>query len=274
MKEIKQLLDDITVTIYPAQSDTPKYILYLHGGGLIYGSKGDIPNRLKDLFLAHGYTLLALDYLLAPNTSVTEIIAKLNESFDALKKTIIHEHPFGICGRSAGSYLMFHLTKYLCVDLGGRRIIKKNFYGYADFEFLKKQTTPTTHTLTEEMLIDIDQQTPTADDPLMGRALLYYYGRQQGILADYYRLPKSLDWSDYAISETELAVFPPCYSTASTSDQEVPFASSKRISKQIPNSRFKPVYDLEHDFLKQTNEPQVQTVLKELSDWLSTKESL
>jgi len=45
MKETKQLLDDITVTIYPAQSDTPKYILYLHGGGLIYGSKGDLPIR-------------------------------------------------------------------------------------------------------------------------------------------------------------------------------------------------------------------------------------
>jgi len=169
---------------------------------------------------------------------------------------------------------MFHLTKYLRMDKEIAPNFLINFYGYTDFEFLKKQTTPTTHTLTEEILIGIDQQTPTADDPLMARALLYHYGRQQGILAAYYRLPNSLDWSDHAIGEKELAAFPPCYSTASTSDQEVPFASSKRISKQIPNSRFKPVYDLEHDFLKQTNEPQVQTVLKELSDWLSTKESL
>ncbi|MBO0460266.1 alpha/beta hydrolase [Enterococcus sp. DIV1298c] len=273
MKETKQLLDDITVTIEHAQSNTPKYILYLHGGGLIYGSKNDLPHALKNRFLDQGYTILSLDYLLAPNTSVAEIIETLNKSFSVLGKMIIQEQPFGICGRSAGSYLMFHLTKHLGRNKEITPNFLINFYGYTDFEFLKKAPSPTERTLTAEVLTGIDQETPLADDPLMTRALLYHYGQQQGILADYYGLPKSQDWSNYAIREEELADFPPCFSTASTTDQEVPFASSKRLSKQIPDSRFKPVYDLEHDFLKQTSEPQVQTVLKELSDWLSAKES-
>ena len=35
---------------------------------MIYGTKSDLPEELKELFTSNGYTVLALDYLLAPNT--------------------------------------------------------------------------------------------------------------------------------------------------------------------------------------------------------------
>ncbi|EOI6018919.1 alpha/beta hydrolase [Enterococcus hirae] len=266
MKETKQLANGLSVTIYPAAQETPKYIFYFHGGGLIYGSKNDLPESLKELFVSKGYTILALDYLLAPNSSLEEIIGTLIESFNLLKDTLIQNQPFGFCGRSAGSYLMFQLAKYLTQKQQAPKFLI-NFYGYTDFNYLQKQSPLITHQITETEISTIDQHTKVADDPLFTRVLLYHYGNQHGCLPEYYGL-LGKEEEKFTIQPADLIHFPPCFSTASTTDKEIPFSYSKKISKQIPNSTFYPVYDLEHDFLKQTKEPQVQEVLTKLADWL------
>lgn len=111
MKNNQTLANGATVTIYPTTTESTNYVVYLHGGGMIYGTKSDLPEELKELFTSNGYTVLALDYLLAPNTKIDHILGALTETFQLLNEEIIQNQPFGLCGRSAGGYLMLQLTK-------------------------------------------------------------------------------------------------------------------------------------------------------------------
>ena len=74
--------------------------------------------------------------------------------------------------------------------------------------------------------------------------------------------------TDYALPAEELQLFPPVFSTASSTDEEVPFRYSKAL-KKIPDSKFIAVYDLPHDFLKETDDDQVQMVFSRLNTWLN-----
>jgi acetyl esterase/lipase len=252
---------------YAATGSATKYVLYLHGGGLIYGSKKDLPDALKQVFLTHGYTVLALDYLSAPNASVKEIVASLIETFHLLKKEVIYDHPFALCGRSAGGYLMLQLTKALIAEEIKPHFLV-NFYGYTDLDFIKTQKSHLTQAISANEIQNIDQTSIIWDDPYLSRFLLYQYGVQKSLLPIYYGLPTTEDWTSYGITNEELINFPPCFSTTSSSDEEVPFRYSKKIGRTIPDSTFKPVYYLEHDFLKQTREPAVKQLLTQLSAWL------
>ena len=94
MKKTITLANGAAVDSYSTDNDQ-KVLLYFHGGGLIYGSKNDLPSELKKRFLAKGYTVLAVDYLLAPNSTLPEIVAALEESFYLLKESVIGDRPFG-----------------------------------------------------------------------------------------------------------------------------------------------------------------------------------
>ena len=49
--ETLQVSQDISYTLYSKNDDYKAVVFYLHGGGLIYGSKSDIPRELVNIFL-------------------------------------------------------------------------------------------------------------------------------------------------------------------------------------------------------------------------------
>lgn len=89
LKNNQTLANGARVTIYPTTTEPTNYVVYLHGGGMIYGTKSDLPEELKELFTSNGYTVLALDYLLAPNTKIDHILGTLTETFQLLNEEII-----------------------------------------------------------------------------------------------------------------------------------------------------------------------------------------
>lgn len=273
MKKTKILANGAAVDIYSTDTSHPKYMIYLHGGGLIYGSKSDLPENLTQVFLKHGYTVLALDYLLAPNSQLADIIASLAETFQLLKDELIQQQPFSLCGRSAGGYLMVQLTKHLVSQqLSPTCLI--NFYGYTDLTFITQQRPLQLKQITTSAITAIDQKTPLWDDPFLSRYLLYHYACQHQLLAKFYGLSETSDWTAYSVTAEELRSFPPCFSTASSSDEEVPFRYSKFIGRFIPESTFSPVYYLQHDFLKQPQETQVVELFQKLDQWLTTQNTV
>lgn len=263
LKKTITLANGAQVDIYPADPER-KVVLYLHGGGLIYGSKNDLPSGLKDTFLAKGYTVLAVDYLLAPNSSLPEIITTLEETFYLLEDSLIGNRRFGFCGRSAGGYLMLLLTKKLLAKQLSPDFLV-NFYGYTDLSLIQKERKLLPLTIQQEQVAEIDLQEPVWDDPLLSRFLLYHYAVQQNLLEDFYGI-NSLE--EFTISDSDLQQFPRTFSSSSTSDKEVPFSYSKKIGRTIPDSCFKPVYYLDHDFLKEIDKPEVQKILQALQDWI------
>lgn len=268
--DIITLSNGSSAAIYHADSTAPtKFVLYFHGGGFVYGSKSDLPEALKHTFLDAGYTVLAVDYLLAPNAPLSKIVNNAYQSLCELTEQLIKDAPYGLCGRSAGGYLMFLLTKQLLLERKQLPDFLVNFYGYTDLAFLKDERSIFDKKITAAQIATVDLEAPVWDDPHMTRFLLYIYAVQNNLLPDYYGMDATKD-PELRITDQQLASFPKLFSSASTMDHEVPFRYSKAAAKKNPNGRFVPLYDLDHDFLKSTEEPQVANMLKKLSEWLST----
>ena len=142
-----------------------------------------------------------------------------------------------------------------------------NFYGYTDLAFIEASRQTTQPPLSESLLPKIELTEKVWDDPQFQRYLFYIYALQQQKLTEVYGI-SSNQLTDYALPAEELQLFPPVFSTASSTDEEVPFRYSKAL-KKIPDSKFIAVYDLPHDFLKETDDDQVQMVFSRLNTWLN-----
>lgn len=270
MKEDFLLSTGASVSFYPAKTSAPKgFLLYFHGGGFVYGSRHDIPKTLLNLFFEQNYALLAVDYLLSPNSSLAEIIDTTWSNFLELKASFIKNHPYLLCGRSAGGDLMLTLTKKIIDENLPLPESLINFYGYTDLNFINENRETEQPPLSQVQLPPIELTKKVWDDPHFNRYLYYIYAIQQRQLPKVYDI-QSKDLADFALTAEELQYFPPIFSTASTTDKEVPFRYSKAL-KKVPNSKFVAVYDLPHDFLKSTEDPQVQKVLSQLRSWLGNQ---
>ncbi len=101
----------IDMTLYSSDDykDKPT-ILYLHGGGLLYGHRDDLLQVYIELILNKGYNLLSLDYPLAPEANLKEILRSVYETVEALINSMfdtmgLTNNNYLIFGRSAGAYL-------------------------------------------------------------------------------------------------------------------------------------------------------------------------
>lgn len=268
MSTEERLTNGSTISIFsPQNAASTKYVLYFHGGGLIYGSRNDLPIALRKLFLNQGYTVITLDYLLAPNSPLVDISAALYETFKEINNRYIKHSPFIFCGRSAGGYLMLLLTKKIMTTQEQLPEKLINFYGYFNLDFIENQKDNGHPAIPEEAIHNLPITEPIWDDPQLQRSLLYIYGIQHKKLYEYYGVEKE-DQTNFSLTENEISALPPIFSTASTSDQEVPFKYSKQLAKKNKAGVFTPVYFLEHDFLNHTEDEQTQDVLKKLDDWL------
>ena len=106
-------------------------VMFIHGGGLIYGSRKDINPKQLELYLNAGYVIVSIDYRLAPEAKLPAIITDLQDAFGW-----IYDHGTELCsadaqrmavvGHSAGGYLT--LMAGFCVR--PRALV--SFYGYGD----------------------------------------------------------------------------------------------------------------------------------------------
>jgi acetyl esterase/lipase len=108
-------------------------VLWLHGGALIFGSRGDIHPAQRDLYLNAGYAVVAVDYRLAPETHLSEIVRDVRDSLDWLrgdgaKRFRVDPERLAVVGHSAGGYLALMAG---CVARPSPRALVA-FYGYGD----------------------------------------------------------------------------------------------------------------------------------------------
>ena len=85
-------------------------IVWLHGGALIIGSRAGVPKQLRELAEKQHFVLVSLDYRLAPEAQLPEIIEDLRDGLAWIRTSgpeLFHADPsrMVVAGASAGGYL-------------------------------------------------------------------------------------------------------------------------------------------------------------------------
>ena len=78
---IKGRFCEKSATIYKNPDATSRAcILYFHGGGLLYGSRCDLPEAHLEQFTSEGFPVITFDYPLAPACDVKAILQDVTDS--------------------------------------------------------------------------------------------------------------------------------------------------------------------------------------------------
>jgi acetyl esterase/lipase len=85
-------------------------VVWIHGGALINGHRESVPKWLLDGSLANGWNVVSIDYRLAPETQLPEIVADLEDAFRWVREKgpeLFHADPARVAavGGSAGGYM-------------------------------------------------------------------------------------------------------------------------------------------------------------------------
>lgn len=227
-------------------------VVWMHGGGLIFGSRCWSPRAaLLRALLERDFVVVSIDYRLAPETKLPEIFSDVQAAWQWVQ----HEGParFGIdrtrvalAGASAGGYLAL---------LGGLRLAPRpralvSFWGYGDI-LASWETEPSAHyrqqtLMTREQALDA-LAAPPLRDPAEGidRSIFYLYCRQQGCWVE-----EVTGQRPTARAELEPwcpllhidASFPPTLLVHGTDDTDVPHDASVQLAARLA------VAGVDHEF--------------------------
>lgn len=253
------------VTRYADDQIVPKAsLIYLHGGGLLAGSRLDLPELHKQFFTQAGIQILALDYPLAPHAQIDEILRSLLQSIKLLKNTPhFTELPYFLWGRSAGAYLALLAASKLPQqqELPLPKGVL-SFYGYG---FLTEDwfDSPSPY---YAKLPQVDENTLNllSQQPLLSAEnqhfALYIYARQTGKWKSLiYQGRDKFFYLDYSLRAAELNL--PLFFAHSTGDMDVPFAEFNALCQKYPAQRFVAAVEA-HDFDRDEQSPLTQDLLQ------------
>ncbi len=199
---------EIKADIYQPTTDgkPTAAIVHIHGGALINGSRQNFRLEHVARYVAVGYTVISIDYRLAPESKLPEIIEDLQDAFRWIYEVGpalfgIDPQRVGVVGHSAGGYLA--LMAGCTVQPAPTAIVA--FYGYGDIVgdwYSKPDPFYCRLPLISEAEAGLFTNGPicTAPYPGRGRQHFYLYCRQQGIW------PQAVSGHD---PETEPAFFVP-----------------------------------------------------------------
>src|ERR1700736_1736422 len=124
----------IQADVYRAPGDSVHpAILWIHGGALIMGNREGLRFEQLEKYLKAGYTVVSIDYRLAPETKLDAIIEDVQDAYRWLREKGpglfgIEPGRVAVIGHSAGGYL----TLMAGFRLHPRPKALVAFYGYGD----------------------------------------------------------------------------------------------------------------------------------------------
>lgn len=247
------------------QSKKEKPIIYLHGGGFVYGEARDLPQPYIDLFLDTGHDFIAIEYPLAPEVKLKEIIEKIIAGIEWYLENNSDASHYILFGRSAGAYLALQAT----IQLTQKPASLFLFYGYHTI-LEASFNAPNRHYLqyakiNASTIEKLKQPKPIFTGDKETRFAFYIYYRQTGSwiseVLHHHEKPAT-----YSLSNEQLKQLPPAFIAASSQDPDVPFRISKKMATFIPNSHLEMIESKEHDF-DRTQINQAIPLYKKMITW-------
>jgi len=220
-------------------------VVWIHGGALVAGNRSQIRIRpeVLDRYLAAGFVVVSLDYRLAPETKLPEILTDVADGFAWVRREgpgLFGADPTRVAaaGHSAGGYLA--LMTALCVDPPPVAIA--SVYGYGDIAgpwysrpdpFYCRQP-PVTEA---EAVAAIESRELSGAPFTEARGKLYLYYRQHGLWPreitgrDPHTDPAAFD--PWCPDRNVTAAFPPTFLTHGTADTDVPHHLSATMADRL-----------------------------------------
>lgn len=217
-------------------------IVFIHGGALIGGRRND-PLIIIETLANAGYAVVSIDYRLAPETKLKNIIEDIYDAISWVRETgpalfNIDPNRIGIVGNSAGGYLT--LMSGFIIDPPPKALV--SFYGYGEIDgpwYCKPDPFYCQQPLVIEsaaraavgirMISEISQPN--------NRKLFYLYCRQQG------SWPKEVTGYDPEIEPNAFDPFcpirnitiqyPPTLLLHGDEDTDVPYEQSLAMAKKL-----------------------------------------
>jgi len=124
---------ELQADVYESGAGSRPVVVWIHGGALIMGSRMDIEPRRRDMYLDAGFTVVSIDYRLAPETKLPAIVEDVQAACRWVRKKgqgLFGADPerLAVVGHSAGGYLT--LMAGVAVEPKPRVLV--SFYGYGD----------------------------------------------------------------------------------------------------------------------------------------------
>ena len=234
-------------------------VVWIHGGALINGHRAGISGRVKQWALNSGYTLVSIDYRLAPETQLPEIIHDVEDAFAWIRRDgpkLFHADPerLAVTGGSAGGYLTL---------MSGFRVEPKPnvlvaFWGYGDLVgdwYSKPSPHPRHHStkLTREDALAQVSGPPISDsrERQGNGGAFYQHCRQHG------SWPKAVSgWDPHAEPEKFYPFmpvkhvdgnYPPTVLVHGTTDTDVPYEQSVMMQQEFEK------HNIRHELLSIPN---------------------
>ena len=236
---------EILVDVHRPEGDHLHPVLvWIHGGALIMGHRAGIHPQVRAVAEDHGYALVSIDYRLAPETKLPELIGDVEAAFQWLvskgaKRFHLDRDRIVVSGGSAGGYLS--LVTGFRIRPRPKAIVA--LYGYGDLTG-DWYATPSPHPRHNPRKISAAEVARQTDGTVVSDArrrrgngsIIYLYYRQNGIW------PREVSGFEDATAE-KMAPFepvrnvtpdyPPTLLIHGTKDTDVPFAQSATMSKQL-----------------------------------------
>ncbi|GHH98614.1 alpha/beta hydrolase [Neobacillus kokaensis] len=273
----------IKADFYETNHEQAPVILYIHGGGLVWGTREEIQEEMINLYTNNGFALFSIDYRLAPETKLPDILEDVKDAIDWLtvegpKHFSINPKKIAVVGSSAGGFLALSTGTFKNKP---QAIV--SFYGYGDLlgswaqtpskYYLEKDLVP------KELAKSLISNQPITEASVEQRFLLYVYARQHGAWIE------EITGVNPIINQEELRRFcpihnvtkdyPPTLLLHGTKDTDVPYVQSvfmrAAILKESVEAKLITIPNGEHVFDKDFDNPVVHNALQQVIDFLHTQ---
>jgi acetyl esterase/lipase len=242
----------IELDVHRDDSTEPRPVLvWIHGGALIMGNRSGVPRDLLDLCRSGGFALVSIDYRLAPQAKLPEIIEDVQDAFRWIRgkgPELAHLDPkkLVVAGGSAGGYLT--LMTGICVEPRPTALVAYWGYGDVDGEWYTK---PSAFYRQSKPIYDRDETLKAlAPDVVTGpadkaqgeaRSRYYLYLRQNGLwtreVTGFEPEKDKAKLDRYCPVRNVTASYPPVLLVHGTEDTDVPYDLSAAMAKELEKQK-------------------------------------
>ncbi|MDN4608326.1 alpha/beta hydrolase [Sporosarcina highlanderae] len=266
---------------YPVKQESCPLIVFIHGGGLIWGSREDIKPAQIEFFHNAGFNIFSIDYRLAPETKLPDIKEDIADALlwvenEGTKQFDYDSKKIAVIGSSAGGYLAL-----LAGTLKTKPQAIVSFYGYGDItgDWAVK---PSPHyssmtTVPRELAKMLVSSDIISVGPIEKRYAIYMHARQHGVwieelsgLIPFLEKDKLKKYSPLFNIQTD---YPPTLLLHGTEDEDVPYEQAvlfaKRLEENGVEGKLITIPEGKHQFDNDWERPIVQDAFKEVLTFLT-----